>query len=203
MPKRVDHRARRAQIADALTRLAAERGLEAVSLRHVAAEAGVSAGMVQHYFRSKDEMMAFAMGTVAENVEARLAEEGAPAPDAPPRDAVGALLRQLLPLDGPRLAEGRVALAFHAYAAVRPDAAGPLHRGGDRLRAFIADRLRAARAEGTAPPGIAEPAAAAGLAALVEGLALHALTGQTAPGEAAAVLDAHLDALFGPPPAGA
>ncbi|MFC7743149.1 TetR/AcrR family transcriptional regulator [Nocardiopsis composta] len=85
MPKRVDHRARRALIADALIRVAAERGLEAVSLRHVAAEAGVSAGMVQHYFRTKDEMMAFAVGAVAENVEARLAEAGGPAPDAPPR----------------------------------------------------------------------------------------------------------------------
>lgn len=195
MPKRVDHRARRALIADALIRVAAERGLEAVSLRHVAAEAGVSAGMVQHYFRTKDEMMAFAVGAVAENVEARLAEAGGPAPDAPPREAVGALLGQLLPLDGARRTEGRVALAFHAYAAVRP-AAARLNSGNERLRGFIADRLRAARAEGAAPPGIPEPAAAAGLLALVEGLALHVLTGQTAPEEAAALLDAHLDALF-------
>src|SRR3954467_4457371 len=43
-------------------RVAAHQGLEAVSLRHVATEAGVSTGMVQHYFRTKDEMMTFATG---------------------------------------------------------------------------------------------------------------------------------------------
>ncbi|MGH3910171.1 MAG: TetR/AcrR family transcriptional regulator, partial [Pseudonocardiaceae bacterium] len=64
MPKRVDHRARRTQIADALMRVAATKGLQAVSLRHVAHEAGVSAGMVQHYFRTKDEMMTFALEVV-------------------------------------------------------------------------------------------------------------------------------------------
>ena len=58
MPKKVDHQERRTLIADALMRVAADQGLEAVSLRHVAAAAGVSSGMVQHYFRTKDEMMA-------------------------------------------------------------------------------------------------------------------------------------------------
>ena len=52
-------------------RVAARRGLEDVSLRHVAAEAGVTAGMVQHYFRTKDEMMVFAIGAVRERVEQR------------------------------------------------------------------------------------------------------------------------------------
>lgn len=64
MPKKVDRHERRTLIADALMRVAARQGLEAVSLRHVAAEAGVSPGMVQHYFRTKDEMMAFAMAVV-------------------------------------------------------------------------------------------------------------------------------------------
>jgi AcrR family transcriptional regulator len=51
--------------------LAATRGLEAVSLRHVATEAGVSTGMVQHYFRTKDEMMTFALEMVMDNIQAR------------------------------------------------------------------------------------------------------------------------------------
>ena len=58
MPKKVDPEERRRLIADALMRVAAEQGLESVSLRHVATQAGVSAGMVQHYFRTRDEMMA-------------------------------------------------------------------------------------------------------------------------------------------------
>lgn len=74
MPKKVDHQERRTLIADALMRVAADQGLEAVSLRHVAAEAGVSAGMVQHYFRTKDEMMAFAMAVVRERGQIRVTE---------------------------------------------------------------------------------------------------------------------------------
>jgi AcrR family transcriptional regulator len=42
VPKRVDHEERRRQIADALLRAAAARGLHATGMREVAAEAGVS-----------------------------------------------------------------------------------------------------------------------------------------------------------------
>jgi AcrR family transcriptional regulator len=72
MPKLVDHQERREQIASALMRVAAGQGLEAVSLRHVAAEAGVTSGMVQHYFPSKDSMMAFAMRSASARYEARI-----------------------------------------------------------------------------------------------------------------------------------
>src|SRR5215831_21346773 len=42
VPRRVDHEERRRQIADALVRTAATRGLHATGMREVAAEAGVS-----------------------------------------------------------------------------------------------------------------------------------------------------------------
>ena len=41
MPKIVDHEARRAELAEAVWRLASRDGLEAVTLRGVAAEAGL------------------------------------------------------------------------------------------------------------------------------------------------------------------
>jgi len=72
MPKQVDHEARRQRIADAVCRLAARRGLEGVSLRHVAVEAGVSMGQIQHYFTTKDEMLLFALRTMSDRVERRL-----------------------------------------------------------------------------------------------------------------------------------
>jgi TetR/AcrR family transcriptional regulator, transcriptional repressor of bet genes len=65
MPKRVDPLAQRRSIAEAVFRLAVARGADAVSMRDVAAEAGVSLGMVQHYFRSKDEMLLFALDQCA------------------------------------------------------------------------------------------------------------------------------------------
>ena len=71
MPKKVDHQQRREQIAAALMRVVANDGLEAVSLRHVAAEAGVTAGMVQHYFPSKEAMMDFAMQSASARFDSR------------------------------------------------------------------------------------------------------------------------------------
>ena len=71
MPKQVDHQARRQEIADAVLRLAASQGLDAVTLRHVAAEAGVSMGRVQHYFATKDEMLLFAFQVISERYDYR------------------------------------------------------------------------------------------------------------------------------------
>jgi AcrR family transcriptional regulator len=195
VPKRVDHHARRTLIADALLRVAAERGLEAVSLRHVAAEAGVSSGMVQHYFRTKDEMMLFALAVVGENVEARLAA-GPPPESLSPGALVRALLVELLPLDEQRRAEGRVALAFLAYAAVRPAVATALRKDTALLREFVADRIRAAQAAGEARADLDPALAASALLALVEGLGVHVLGEHYTPDTALAVFDAHLSTLF-------
>ena len=68
MPKRVYLLAQRRSIAEAVFRLAVARGADAVSMRDVAAEAGVSLGMVQHYFRSKDEMLLFALDHMRDRV---------------------------------------------------------------------------------------------------------------------------------------
>jgi AcrR family transcriptional regulator len=81
--------------------------------------------MVQHYFRTKDEMMIFVLDVVSQRVQARLALHAQSLGDDPaPRALVRALMIQVLPLDEERATEGRVALAFLAYAAVRPQARG-------------------------------------------------------------------------------
>lgn len=187
MPKKVDHQERRTLIADALMRVAADQGLEAVSLRHVAAEAGVSAGMVQHYFRTKDEMMAFALAVVRERSQLRVTEAmtrlGA---DPSPQLLLRTMIAALLPLDERTRDDGRVALAFLAYTAVRPAAASSLREDTVQLTGFIASIL---------PPRNAG-AAAAGLLALMEGLGVYLLGGQYTAEQALEALDAHLDLLF-------
>ncbi|MEV1044460.1 TetR family transcriptional regulator C-terminal domain-containing protein [Streptomyces sp. NPDC049916] len=188
MPRKVDHRARRELLADALMRLAATQGLDGVSLRHVAAEAGVSTGMVQHYFRTKDEMMTFAFTMVEDRIRARC--ETAEAPDAP-RDLVRALLLQILPLDDTRRLEGHVGLAFLAYAAVKPAIQAGVREDAGRMRGFIAEQLRAAGTKGVDPDR-----AATGLLALVDGLGIHLLSRQYTERDAVAALDAQLDLIF-------
>jgi AcrR family transcriptional regulator len=66
VPKRVDHQERRREIAEALFRIAANRGLRAVTLRAVAAEAGISMNLVQYYFPTKEEMLRFGWQRIAE-----------------------------------------------------------------------------------------------------------------------------------------
>jgi AcrR family transcriptional regulator len=190
MPKKVDHRERRTLIADALMRVAADQGLPAVSLRHVAAEAGVSAGMVQHYFRTKDEMMAFAIEAVRDRSQARVAAAvGRLGAAPPPRLLLRTLVAALLPLDEETRGDGRVALAFLAYAATRPATAQPLRDDTAQMVGFMASLL----------PGPQPAPAAAALLALMEGLGLYLLGGQYTPEQALEALDTHLDRLFTAP----
>jgi AcrR family transcriptional regulator len=186
MPKKVDHDERRRLIADALMKVAAEQGLEAVSLRHVATAAGVSAGMVQHYFHTKDEMMSFALAAVSERSEARVrAALEAVGADPSPRLLLRTMIGALLPLEGAARDDGRVALAFLAYTAVRPAASAELRPTTAQFVDFIAGLL---------PRG--GTTAAAGLLALMEGLGVYVLGGQYTAEQALAALDAQLDLLF-------
>jgi AcrR family transcriptional regulator len=191
VPRKVDHRERRELLADALMQLAAARGLQEVSLRHVAAQAGVSTGMVQHYFRTKDEMMTFALGMVMNRIRERSQAELVP---APPRELVRGLLLQVLPLDETRRLENHVVLAFLAYAAVTPSIASAVREAAAQMRTFLAGQLRAA---GPAD-GVDPECAAAGLLALVDGLGLQLLSRQYAEQDAIAALDAQLALLFDP-----
>jgi AcrR family transcriptional regulator len=187
MPKKVDPEERRRLIADALLRVAAEQGLESVSLRHVATRAGVSAGMVQHYFRTRDEMMTFALSIVRERNQIRVSDAVAGLGAAPPpRLLLRTMIVALLPLDEPSRDYGRVALAFLAYTAVRPAAAAELHEDTAQLVTFVANML-----------SVPDPVgAASGLLALMEGLGIYLLGGQYTPQRALQALDAHLDLLF-------
>ena len=193
MPKRVDHTERRTLIADALITVAAQQGLEAVSLRHVAAAAGVSSGMVQHYFRTKDEMMRFAMAAVRERTERRITEATARlGADPAPRDLIRTIITGILPLAEDSRAYGRVGLAFLAYTAVRPAAGDPLRADTRQLLGFLTGAIAAA---GVVPD---PEAAAIALLAAMEGMGVYLLGGHCTPAEALRGLDAHLDLLFGP-----
>lgn len=187
MPKKVDPHQRRTLIADALMRVAAHQGVEAVSLRHVANEAGVSPGMVQHYFRTKDEMMAFAMAVVQDRTQIRVTDAISQlGDDPPPQLLLRTMIAALLPLTEESRADGRVALAFLAYTAVRPAAAAGLREGTAQMLTFVSGLI----------PGPNRDEAAAGVLALMEGLGIYLLGGHYTAEQALAALDAHLGMLF-------
>jgi DNA-binding transcriptional regulator YbjK len=190
MPKQVDHDARRRRLADAVCRLVATHGMEAVSLRHVAAEAGVSMGQVQHYFASKDDMLRFAFRTISERVEQRMA--AAMSDVHTPRAFLRAMLVEMLPVSDATRAEAPVLAAFLARAVVEPALADNMRDDGQAMTAFVAERIGTARHNGDAARE------AATLLALTDGLMTQILIGHTTADEALALIDYHLDRIFDP-----
>jgi AcrR family transcriptional regulator len=198
MPKKVDHQQRRDHIAEALMRVVADNGLEAVSLRHVASEAGVTSGMVQHYFPSKEAMVDFAMESASARFETRMTNAIETLGENPPtRSLLRTMLATLLPTDETEQADGRVALAFLAHAATRPDAAKHVGDDNTMLRRFISDLLHDAQAAGTARSTINPAHAAIALLATAEGLGVQVLSSNLPADVAIAALDTQLELIFG------
>ena len=186
---------RRNQLTDALLDITATRGLDQVSVREVASAAGVSIGAVQHYFATKDQMLVFAFRQVVERTRARLAGIDA---GLGPRRALGAALRELLPLDQARLAECRVYLAFAARAATTPALAAVQEETLSAIQADLERALSAAAAARNRGPGLDTVLEARLLLAVVDGLMFDAVSapGTLTPADLEAALDAHLGRLL-------
>lgn len=152
----------------------ATEGLDAATVREVASAAGVSIGAVQHHFRSKDEMLAAAFRHVVDVTERRISEVQL---GTDIRRNLAAILRELLPLDEPRLHEAKVYVAFAARAATSPDLAEIQRRTLDRVSAELAEAFRAAaeRSDMTITTAVARKEAEL-LLAVTDGLTFDAVT---------------------------
>ena len=65
MPKIVDHDRRREEIAELTVGVIRSEGAGSATIRRIAAEGGFSIGMLGHYFKDKDDLVAFAFGWMA------------------------------------------------------------------------------------------------------------------------------------------
>lgn len=114
------------QVADALLRVIARGGLAEASMTAIAAEAGVSVGLIQRYFTTKDELLAFAFDHLydraLERIEAARREWP---PDDDVAETVYRMLETLLPLDDERFTEAVVWVAFLAGTLPNPHALQP------------------------------------------------------------------------------
>jgi AcrR family transcriptional regulator len=201
VPRRVDHEERRQQIADALLRTAAVRGLHATGMREVAAEAGVSLRLVQYYFGTKEELLLAAMQHLAARfgarATARFREASGSASPASPRDVIAAILAQALPADEERRTFHLIYTAYLALSLTDPALAiAPLVKNSGAVAGVLAAQLRAAQAAGDTPAHLDPDLEARTLMAMSAGLATSVLAGQSTPEEAQAVVDYHLGRLF-------
>jgi AcrR family transcriptional regulator len=171
MEQMSSRRHRQAAIIDAVTGIVAERGLDHVSVREVAAAAGVSIGTVQHYFPTKQQMLAAAYTDAVRRIRARLE---ALQLDRDARGNLALVLRELLPLDDQRRVETRVYMAFAAAAATSPSLADIQQTILTELHTALTDAFAQAWGD-TATPARCLLAAHAAIA-LADGLAFHAVT---------------------------
>jgi len=201
MPKRVDHEERRRQIADALLRVAAVRGLHAAGMREVAAEAGVSLRLVQYYFGTKEELLLFATQQLAarfgERSMARISRLKQTRSPVRPRDVIAAILTEALPADDEMRTFYVVYTAYLALSLTDPALAiAPLIKNSGAVTGVLAAQLRAAQAAGDTPARLDPDLEAFSLMAMSAGLATSVIAGQSSAGQAQAVIDYHLDRLF-------
>lgn len=173
MPRTADHDARRAQIADAVHRLIAHAGLDAATMAAVAREAGFSVGLVQHYFRSKDDLLLFAYQRMMSDLQGRverLIAQGEARKETIARNLLE-ILPELLPLDEARIGEYRVNRAFLARSLDNPTVAEVARATASGLRRQIATAVGNGKHCGEVEPDADAELAAVEITALVDGLA--------------------------------
>lgn len=169
MPRRIDHGARQAQLAEAVWRVILTHGVSAVSVRNVAEEADVVVGSLRHLFPTRTELLTFSAQLMVQRVRDRV--DALPA-RSDPRDRAFDVLTQLLPLDPLRRAELEVNVALMAEGAAEP-ALLPIR---DEAHAAIADGCVRLAEQLTIRPGEPDTLnAARRLHALTDGLAVHLL----------------------------
>ncbi|MEU8385281.1 TetR/AcrR family transcriptional regulator [Streptosporangium sp. NPDC048865] len=199
MPKKVDHDERRRHIAEAVLRIAGRHGLDRATMRDIAVEAGISLGAVQHYFRSKDELLRHVIDHAGERVAARIT---AGLGDLDGAFSVRSFLRvmaaQMLPLDARRRAERRVVQAFGARAADAPHLAEPLREGYHWMHGQVTALIGQAQRTGELRPELDAEHESIALLAMIEGLAFDILLGVRDPDQAMASVCYHLDRLAAP-----
>ncbi|MEQ4306164.1 TetR/AcrR family transcriptional regulator [Plantactinospora sp. B6F1] len=199
MPRKVDHEQRRRRIAEAVWTIVALRGLEAVSLRDIAAEAGVSLGQVQHYFRTKEQVLRYAGQRLVELAGEELRRSLAARPEPPsPRSTIRAIAEQTVPATPERRLGAAVWYAFVTRAVTAPELAALIREAWAGTHALITDEVRAAQRARQVATGLDPAELAATLQTVVDGLVPQVLVGYRTPAEALAVVDRHLDLVFRP-----
>jgi AcrR family transcriptional regulator len=172
MPKIVDHDQRRQELVRAAWRVIAERGIDEVTVREIAREAGYSSGVLGHYFENKDDLLAHASRMSHEQIYERYEAEV----DTPRKsDALRAVLMDNLPLDDRRGLETRIEMSFWARSLRNESLSEIQHDKSDHLRTLIKSLVEASQDEGAISDEHASRRIVDFLAALIDGISLHAL----------------------------
>lgn len=176
MARTADHEARRAQLRAGARQVALDRGLPDVTVARVAEAAGISVGLVQHYFSSKESLLADVFTDLRTTLEQRVDAATARAERRHERieQILTAALEQCLPLDAQRRREVYLALAYAGMALEHPGLRQTQTASDDHLRRRISEAVTNGKACGEVEQGADPEQIAWDLFALVTGLAAQA-----------------------------
>ncbi|HLA31177.1 MAG TPA: TetR/AcrR family transcriptional regulator [Pseudomonas sp.] len=133
---------RRQEVLEAVWRAILNRGLDRTSIREIATELGATTGTVSHYFRSRDEIVLFALERLMASTKADFAAalEGTAGMK---RLEVGLLT--LLPTTKQSLAEWKIWVSFRGYALTRPELAASCRQSLAEMRQILRLELKGLR----------------------------------------------------------
>jgi AcrR family transcriptional regulator len=170
MPAPTDHSIRRREIARHAVRSIARAGWDGATLRAVADEGGWSVGVVQHYFRSKTEVLVAAVDYLVETTYA--ATESVDS--SSPLEWLTNFVRAVVPHSGGKAEYWRVWICFWAQAQTSPSLDNAVASVLKTFHQRVEGAIKAGQAQGTVDLGIDPQAEAAFLAASIIGLGIVA-----------------------------
>ncbi len=170
MPRVVDHRERRRQVAMATADLISQMGVEAVTIRAIADHLGYSTAIVQHYFPNKRQLLLYTHHLLSSSVERQLREILANDPAN-----ITDLIKSLLPLSERARQRWQMWLAYRGTSMIDKEYAEAHHRLVHIVREIIEDCLRASHDHENLAPRLDLKVAARRFMALVHGVGVEAL----------------------------
>jgi AcrR family transcriptional regulator len=172
MPKKVDHDARREELVLAAWRVIAANGIDEVTIRDIARESGYSSGVLAHYFKNKDDLLAHALRLSHTRIRKRYDAE-VETPKA--ADALNAILIDNLPMDEQRDMETRIEMSFWARALRNEELHEIQQDESETLRTLLRELVEKAQKDKAISKKHDREEILELLGAMIDGISLHAL----------------------------
>lgn len=168
MPLIVDREKRRRTIAAITTKMIAQKGPDAVTVRDVAAAGKYSTKVISHYFKSKDELLCFVFRETAIEAARRVRR-------LQRSEDLQHCLELLLPLDVETRQNWRMWIAFWGRAAFNETFAREQHASAATAKNLIKDLLDSSRRRGLLPAEFDTDLHSGRLLAAIIGIAIQAV----------------------------
>ncbi len=163
---------RKQSIARATCRAIVEQGLHRLNLRDIARALGTTTGPLQHYFRSKDELLLYTKNLIIDELLNSAREAGARCRGA---ERLQVVCERLLPFSPSARTAWLVLTAFNGRAIGDRELTSIQISRYNKCRSFFEQELKLAAHAGVLRPAIDPVLEAIALASFVDGLAVQML----------------------------